>query len=40
MKRRAEDLDASDSDAESIAEMDEEDEKELENLSDALRAKI
>jgi hypothetical protein len=39
MKKGAEDSDVSDSDTDS-AEMDEEDDKELENLSDSLRAKI
>jgi hypothetical protein len=39
MKKRAEDSDVSDSDTDS-AEMDEEDDKELEKLSDSLRAKI
>ncbi|KAJ7447824.1 hypothetical protein FB451DRAFT_1188110 [Mycena latifolia] len=39
MKRREEDSDTSDSDADST-EMDEEDNKEVEKISDALRAKI
>ncbi|KAJ7439427.1 ribonuclease H-like domain-containing protein [Mycena galericulata] len=39
MKRREEDSDASDSDSDSM-EIDEEDDKELEKISDALRAKI